>query len=511
MTTDFTEAMKNNPDLKQLLTIFGQVADLYGAASVLAWDEQTYMPKGGARARAQQKATLERIAHEKLTDPRVGELLEKLEEQVQQLPETAVERALVRAARRQYDRAAKLPPDLVTALSQAGSEGFTAWLQARQQNDFNVFRPYLERLIQLQVEKADALGWDDCRYDALLDLFEPELKTAVVNRTFSRLRQELVPLVGAISQRLDAVDASILHQHYPADEQWQFTLELLKAMGYDFDRGRQDKSEHPFTISFSVDDARITTRIWENYLPAAIFATIHEAGHAFYELGLPRDWERTPLGSAVSLGIHESQSRLWENVIGRSRPFWQHFFPSLKQRFPSQLGHVTSEEFYRAVNRVEPSFIRVEADEVTYNLHIFIRFELEQQLLDGDLSAADLPAAWNAKMKEYLGLEPPDARQGVLQDVHWSGDMFGYFPTYTLGTILSVQLYETMLQAHPDIPEQIGQGRFDAVHSWLTENVHRHGSRYTPSELIRKVTGRDLDAGPYIKYLRDKYSEIYGL
>lgn len=506
-----TSILSGNEQFKKLLAIFGEVADLYGAASVLVWDEQTYMPKAGAQARTRQKATLERLAHQRLSDPRVGELIQRLEEECRHLPADSWERAMLRAARRQYDKAVKLPPDLVAALSEAGSQGFNAWLEARRANDFEVFRPHLERLVDLQIQKADALGWDDCRYDALLDLFEPEMKTAAVNRTFRELREQLIPLVGEINQRLDRVDASILKLRYPAGAQWEFTVELLKGIGFDFNRGRQDKSEHPFTISFSVDDVRITTRVWEEYLPAAIFATIHEAGHAFYELGLPREWERTPLGAAVSLAVHESQSRLWENVVGRSRAFWSYFFPRLRAYFPSQLGNVSVEQFYRAINRVEPSLIRVEADEVTYSLHIFLRFELEQQLLDGDLKVADLPAAWRDKMKAYLGQEPPDHRQGVLQDVHWSGDVFGYFPTYTLGTILSVQLYDQALQEHPDLPDQIGRGQFDTLHNWLRDRIYSHGSRYTPSELVRKVTGKDLDAGPYIRYLRDKYSEIYGL
>lgn len=511
MTPAATGNLGGDRHFQELLSILGEVADIQGAAAVLVWDEQTYMPPGGARARAQQKETLERLAHERLSSPRVGELLDRLEEKLAGEPSGSWEAALVRAARRLYDKAVKLPADLVAALSQAGSEGLMAWLEARRANDFGIFRPKLERLVELQVQKADALGWDENRYDALLDLYEPEMKTADISRIFTQLRERLLPMVRQISEQVDAVDASFLHQHYPADVQWNFTVELLTGIGFDFQRGRQDKSEHPFTISFSPDDARITTRIWENYLPASIFATIHEAGHAFYEMGLPREWERTPAGAAVSLGVHESQSRLWENVVGRSRAFWEHFFPRLKDFFPTQLEKVSLDQFYRAINRVEPSLIRVEADEVTYNLHIFLRFELEQQLLDGSLAVADLPEAWNKKMEEYLGLVPPDDLQGVLQDVHWSGDSFGYFPTYTLGTILSVQLFRQAQTVHPDLVEQIRSGDFDTLHAWLQQNVYSHGSRYTPKELVRHVTGGDLDAGPYLDYLHGKYSEIYEL
>ncbi|MFO7245606.1 MAG: carboxypeptidase M32 [Bacillota bacterium] len=500
-----------NPRYEQLLARLRQVSDLSKAAAVLAWDEQTYMPTGGARARADQQATLSRLIHSLFTSPEVGELLDQLAEDVRDLPPDSDEAAVVRLARRQYDQAVKLPADLVEALSRASSEGFNAWIEARRSNDFAVFRPKLERLVELQRQKADALGWRDRRYDALLDLFEPGMKTADVERTFSILRDQLVPLLGAIRERLDAVDDSVLRRGYPADQQWEFTVELLEAIGFDFKRGRQDRSEHPFTIAFSVDDVRITTRINEEYLAQSIFSTIHEAGHAFYELGQPRQHERTPLCSPASLALHESQSRLWENVIGRSRGFWEHFLPRLSRRFPAQLADVDVDRFYRAVNRVEPSFIRTEADEVTYNLHIFLRFELEQAMLDGDLQVADLPGAWNEKMQAYLGVTPPDMLRGVLQDVHWSGDSFGYFPTYSLGTILAVQFYEKAVADHPDLPEQIRRGQFETLHRWLGENIHRHGARYEPAELVQRVTGTGLDAGPYIRYIRAKYGEIYGI
>lgn len=500
-----------NERFEQLLARCREVADLYNAAAVLGWDEQTYMPPGGARARADQQATLRRLAHAVITDPKTGELLDALAGDVKDLPADSDEAALVRLMRRHYDQAVKLPPDLVEALSRAESDGFKAWIEARRANDFSIFQPKLERLVELQRQKADALGWQERRYDALLDLFEPGMRTAEVEQTFATLRDELIPILQAIRERIDAVDDAVLRRHYPADDQWSFTIDLLRAIGFDFDRGRQDRSEHPFTTSFSVDDVRVTTRILEDYLAQSIFSTIHEAGHAFYELGLPREHERTPLAQAASLGLHESQSRMWENVIGRSRGFWEYFLPRLAERFPSQLAGVGLEEFYRAVNRVEPSFIRTEADEVTYNLHIFLRFELEQAMLDGDLTVADLPGAWNEKMQAYLGVTPPDMLRGVLQDVHWSGDTFGYFPTYSLGTVLSVQFYEKALAEHPELPEEIRGGRFETLHRWLTDNIHRHGSRYEPVELIRRVTGTGLDAGPYLRYIREKYGDIYGI
>lgn len=500
-----------NETYQRLLELVVEATDLYAAAAVLAWDEQTYMPPRGARARADHKATLQRLAHARLASTELGELLEQLESDVKQLPPDADEAAMVRVVRRVHDRQVKLPSRLVEELSRAGSDGFAAWLEARKAKDFKVFQPHLERLVELQRQKADVLGWSERRYDALLDLYEPEMRTSEVDRVFSELREQLLPIVAAIGERVDQVDASPLYRHYPADQQWQFTLQLLGSIGFDFQRGRQDRSEHPFSISFSVDDVRVTTRIWDDYVGQAIFSTLHEAGHAFYERGLPRAFERTPLGAAISLGIHESQSRLWENVVGRSREFWEFYFPRLREQFPAQLADVSLEAFYRAVNRVQPSLIRTDADEVTYNLHIFVRFELEQAMLDGDLAVGDLPGAWDDRVEAYLGIRPQDPVYGVLQDVHWSSDAFGYFPTYTLGTILAVQFYEQALQQHPDLPAQTRAGQFDTLHKWLAANIHRHGSRYVPAELVRRVTGRGLDIGPFIGYIRRKYGEIYAL
>jgi carboxypeptidase Taq len=338
------------------------------------------------------------------------------------------------------------------------------------------------------------------------------MKTAEVNQVFAELKAELVPLVQAIAGRVDAVDDSCLKHEYDETAQWDFGLIPLKAIGFDLERGRQDKSVHPFTISFSVNDVRITTRVHRNIFPSALFGTLHEGGHALYEQNSAPELDGTFLAGGTSLGVHESQSRLWENVLGRSREFWRCYYPRLQEFFPEQLGRVDQEEFYRAINKVSPSFIRVEADEATYNLHIFLRFELEQALLEQRLKIADLPEAWNAKMEAYLGLTPPDAAMGVLQDIHWSGGSIGYFPTYTLGNVLSLQFYERARQDIPDLPAQFGRGEFGALLAWFRDKIHRHGRKYTANELIERVTGaKRIEAAPYINYIKRKFGEIYGV
>jgi carboxypeptidase Taq len=364
----------------------------------------------------------------------------------------------------------------------------------------------------LNIQKAEAYGYQDCIYDALLDEYEPGMKTAEVNAVFNELKTELVPLVRAISERVEAVDDTFLRQDYDETAQWDFGMIPLKAIGYDLERGRQDKSVHPFTTSFSSNDVRITTRVHKDLFPSALFSTLHEGGHALYEQNSAPELEGTFLAGGTSLGVHESQSRLWENVLGRSREFWQFYYPRLQEFFPSQLGGVSEAAFYRAINKVTPSLIRVEADEVTYNLHIFLRFELEQELVEKRLKVSDLPDAWNARLEEYLGLTPPDDALGVLQDIHWSGGGIGYFPTYTLGNVLSLQFYRQTLQDIPDLPEQFARGEFGALLGWFKDNIHRHGRKYTANELVERVTGaKGIEAGPYLDYIKQKFSEIYEL
>lgn len=500
--------------MKQKLTTLNtklkQVKNLNSAAAVLHWDQQVNMPPAGAAARAEQIATLETLAHEMFVVDEIGALLDDLAGVG--FDYDSVEASLVRVVKRDYDRARKLPSELVERMSRTFARGHQIWVKARAEKDFAQFQDTLAEIVDLNIEKAEAYGYDDAIYDALLDEFEPDMKSAEVNRVFDELKAEMIPLVRAISEQVDAVDDAVVHQEFDVRTQWDFGLEVLKAMGYNFDAGRQDKSAHPFTTSFSINDVRVTTRYYDDWLNPALFATMHEGGHALYEQNIDPALEGTPLADGTSLGVHESQSRLWENVLGRSKPFWQHYYPRLQKYFSAQLQDVELETFYRAINKVSPSFIRVEADEVTYNMHIFLRFELEQALLEKQIKVAGLPEAWNAKMEEYLGIVPPDDALGVLQDVHWSGGAMGYFPTYTLGTVLSLQFYNRALQDIPDLPDQFSRGELDSLLTWFREHIHRHGRKYTANELIERVTGaQQIEVGPYLGYLKQKFGEIYQL
>lgn len=497
--------------LERLQEIAAQIADLHNAAALLSWDEQVFMPKAGAPARAQQAATLRRLAHEKLTDPQVGELLEQLAGQYRGDPATDPTAAMLRVMRRKYEQATRVPAQLVAAEAKAASAAYQAWLQAREENSFRPFQDPLAEVVKIQVEKADALGYEEVRYDALLDLYEPEMRTREVAAVFARLKDYLVPMLGRLSDVLHRIDDRILHQEFDEERQWDLTVEACRAIGFDFSRGRQDRSVHPFTTSFDMDDVRITTRINPRYLGAGLFASLHEAGHGLYEQGIDPAFRRSPLGSPVSLGIHESQSRLYENLVGRSRAFWQYFMPKVSSRFPGQTAGATAEDMYRAVNKVAPSLIRVEADEVTYPLHIMVRFELEQALIGGDLTVADLPGAFDDAMAAYLGLRPANPVEGVLQDIHWSGGYFGYFPTYTLGTLMSVQIFAAAQRDLPGLTGDMAAGRYASLREWLREHIHRHGSRFMPQELLERATGSRLDPQPFITYVEEKYTELYGL
>lgn len=494
----------------RLTVLLADVHNLSRANAVLGWDQQTYMPPGGARARAEQMATLSRLAHELFITQETGELLQKAAEEVADLPPDSDEAKLVQVAQRDYEKATRVPASLVFEMRKHASLANPIWVQARQENDFAAFAPCLEKTVELSRELAEHLGYEDRLYDALLDEFEPGMKTAQVEAIFGTLKQDLVALVQAISERIDRVDDSVLHQPFDEAKQEDFGKMVVERYGYDFSRGRQDRTVHPFEITFSRDDVRITTRFEPNFLNAALFGTMHEAGHALYEQGIDESIDGNLLGRGTSLGVHESQSRLWENVVGRSRPFWQHFYPCLQEVFPEQLGSADLDTFYGAINKVQPSLIRVEADEVTYNLHIMLRFEMEQDLLEGRYPVSEAPAVWNQKMEDYLGIRPPTDTDGILQDIHWTG-MMGYFPTYSLGNILSVQLYDTAVEEVPEIPEQIARGTFDGLRGWLTEKVYRHGRKYEPNELIERVTGEPLQSRSYMGYLKRKYGEIYEL
>jgi carboxypeptidase Taq len=498
-------------NLKNLREIVGVVVDLEGAAGLLGWDQQTNMPPGGAQARAMQLSTLSRLAHERLVSEETGEALEATEKEVESLDPNSDEVRLVRKVRRDFDKARKVPPDWVGEFSRVTALAHHAWEKARAEADFSLFQPHLEKILQLRRDYVEFFAPYDHVYDPLLDDFEPGMKTAQVKAVFDELRSEQVSLIQDIVERGRPVDDSVVHQHFDEQKQWDFGIEVARAIGYDFERGRQDKSVHPFTSGFGTGDVRITTRFDRQFLNTALFGTMHEAGHAIYEQGINPEYDRTPLGTGASLAVHESQSRMWENLVGRSRAFWVGFYPRIKRVFPEQLGDVDLQSFYGAINRVEPSLIRVEADEATYNLHIMVRFELEIAMMQGALDVADLPDEWNSKFEDFLGLVPPDDAMGVLQDIHWSGGMIGYFPTYALGNLIAAQLWEKIEADVPDLRASIESGKFGVLLGWLRENLHRYGAKYEPMELLTMVTGSGLSAKPYLRYLRGKFQELYNL
>jgi len=495
--------------LKELKARLVEIDDLESAAGLLEWDQNTYMPPGGARARGRQIATLQRLAHEKLTDVSLGRLLDDLRPYEESLPYDADEASLIRVTRRDYERALKVPPSFVAQLSDHLSASYQAWTEARPANDFARVRPYLEKTLDLSRQLADFFPGYEHIADPLIEYSDYGMTASTVRATFAELRARLVPIVQAITAQ-PASDDSCLRQAFPKEQQLAFGREIVGRFGYDFRRGRQDETPHPFTTEFSIGDVRITTRVKERDLGEALFSTMHEAGHAMYEQGVSTEFEGTPLASGTSSGVHESQSRLWENIVGRSRGFWRFSYPRLQAAFPDQLGSVSLDTFYRAINKVERSLIRTDADEVTYNLHVMLRFGLELELLEGNLAVRDLPEAWRERFQADLGIAPPDDRDGVLQDVHWyAGKIGGAFQGYTLGNIMSAQFFDAALQAHPEILDEIEAGEFGTLHGWLVENVYRHGRKYTPSELVERVTGGPLSVEPYIWYLRTKYGELY--
>jgi carboxypeptidase Taq len=497
-------------NLKKFKGLLSEIADLRAASAVLEWDQQVNMPPGAADDRGEQVATLERIIHIKATSDELGKLLDVLGSQTGQLDPDSDDARLVKVAKRHFDKQTKVPSEFVAELARVTSISQAVWQDAKAASDFKLFLPHLEKVIALRQRYAEFFKPWNHIYDPLLDDFEPGMKTIQVQEIFNSLRPKQVALIRAIAEK-KKIDRSFLYLEYPEKEQWDFGVEVITKFGYDWKHGRQDKSIHPFTTGFGLNDVRITTRFNHHYLPTAIFGSMHECGHALYELGINKEYNRTSLADGASMAVHESQSRMWENMIGRSRPFWEHFYPILKGYFPSQLANVDLETFYKGINAVEPSFIRVEADEATYNLHIMLRLELEIALIEGSLKAKDAPDAWNTRMVEYLGIKPPNDEQGVLQDVHWSFGGFGYFPTYALGNLVSAQLWERMASDLKNIDELVAQAQFKPILGWLRENVHRYGSKYEPQELVKKVTGSFITPEPYLRYLEKKFGEIYQL
>lgn len=496
--------------LTKLKRRVAELSDLGSAIHLLHWDLETYLPSGGVSYRASQLALLGRMEHELFVADEVGEWLEAAAQELAGQAADADDVRGLAATRRDWTRARRVPAAWVEEFARLGSLAQHAWREARAGAGFGHFRGHLERLVAARREYAGFFAPYESVYDPLLEDYEPGMTAARIRAIFGELRPVLVALVAEIRARGRPIDAGCLVGEFDEAAQEAFGLLVLRRMGYDFERGRQDRSTHPFTSPLSPGDVRITTRFDRRLLSSALFSSMHEGGHALYEQGIAEEYARGALGRAASLGLHESQSRLWENVVGRSRGFWSHFYPALQAHFPAFAG-VPLEAFYRAINRVEPSLIRVEADEVTYNLHVMLRADLELALLGGELAVGDLPAAWNERMREYLGLEPPDDAQGVLQDIHWSGGSFGYFPTYSLGNLAAVQLWDAAVRAEPGLPAAVARGELAPLREWLRANVHRHGRKFEPDELLRRATGRPVEAGPYVAYLRAKYGELYGL
>ncbi len=494
--------------LRQLL---GEIFDLNAASALLSWDQQTYMPPAGAEGRSMQLATLSKLSHDMFVSDEFGEALQAAQAEVAGQPPEIDDAALVRRAARDFDKQRRVPSEYVAEFTRLTTLAHPIWEKARADANFAHFRPSLEQIVAMRRDYAAFFAPYDHVYDPLLDDFEPAMPTKQVKAVFDALRPQQVELVRATAERGRKVTDEVLHRAYDVERQWTFGVEVIRKLGYDFNAGRQDKSTHPFTTSFGVRDVRITTRLDPKFLNPALFGTIHETGHGLYEQGIAVHLDRTPLATGTSMAIHESQSRMWENFVGRSRPFWVAFYPRLKKLFPESLSDVKLDDFYRAINTVEPSLIRVEADEATYNLHIMLRFELEIELMSGTLAVKDLPEAWNTRVRDYLGIAVPDDAQGVLQDVHWSFGGFGYFPTYALGNLVAAQLWEVIEKDIPDLTSQIERAEFGGLLGWLREKVHRHGAKFYPDELLRQVTGQSLTPEPYLRYLRAKFGEVYEL
>lgn len=496
--------------LNRLKELLGEVSDINHAASVLGWDQQVNIPPGGNEARGQQLATLSKIAQEKFVTDEVGGLIDDLKAEFAGADPDSDEAALIRVTARKYHKARRVPPEFISEQAIIASKAFEAWAEAREKSDFSIFQPHLEKVVELVHRYIAFFPPADHPYDTLLDDYEPGMKTADVKTIFDGLRPKQVKLIKAITSKKQVKDG-FLKKRYNEKKLWDFGVGVISKFGFDWRRGRQDKALHPFAESFSIDDVRITTRFEIENPLAILFSTMHESGHAMYEQGFNPAYERTPLAEAASMAVHESQSRMWENLVGRSLPFWEYFFPVLKNAFPLQLDGVSLKSFYKAINKVEPSLIRVNADEATYNLHIMLRLEMEIAMVEGQVAVKDLPELWNAKMKDYLGITPPNDALGILQDIHWSGGMLGYFSTYALGNLISVQLWEKMNRDVRNLDDQIRKGDFSQLLGWLRKNVHQHANKYEPQTLVEKVTGSKITPEPYVRYLTRKYSEMYGL
>ncbi len=495
---------------EELIEKYREITILGSCNALLGWDERTYLPRAGTEGRSKQVALLSGIAHEKFTSPRIGELLSIIEASSLIADSSSDAAVNVKEIRRDYDKAVKLPQDLVEDLARVTSLAQSVWVDAREKSDFSLFLPKLKEVIDLKFRQAEAYGYEKEPYDALIDDYEPNITSEDISEVFGKLRDELVPLVKAIGESGMRPDTSIVENDFPVGLQGEFGMQVSTAIGFDYEGGRLDVSTHPFTTTIGPGDVRITTRYNPKHLNQALFGTLHEAGHGMYEQGMPQEHFGTPLAEFVSLGIHESQSRMWENSVGRNLPFWKYFYPKAQEIFPS-LKDTKLDDFFFAINKVEPSLIRVEADEVTYNLHILLRFEIERDLFAGKINAEDLPAVWNEKFKDYFGIVPPNDAQGCLQDIHWSSGYFGYFATYALGNLYASQFFAKAKEDIPDLEDRFASWDFSGLKDWLHKNIHSQGKRYRAGDLVEKVTGKPLSHEAMMIYLKSKFGMLYGM
>ncbi len=497
--------------IAELVRLLQQIEDVRSLSALAEWDQNTEMPEGAGEVRGHQQATIQGVLHEFRTNPRLGELLDELEPRVGQDEYTDADRGLVREARRMYKQAIRLPRALIEEIARVGAGSFEAWRRARERSDFASFAPWLARTVALQREVADRLGYEETRYDALLDLFEPGMTVRKLDRLFAPVRETSTTLLRRIEASGNIVDDSCLQGDFDPDKQMALSRKILAGIGYDFTRGAIAISPHPFTTGLgSPFDVRLTVHPLRHFIQASVMASIHEGGHALYEQGSAETLARTPIAGGASMGMHESQSRLWENAIGRSEAFWQGQFAAVRETFPRQFAGVDVTTFARALNKVQPSLIRIEADEVTYNLHIIVRYEMEKAMVNGEVAIESLPRLWNEKYREYLGIEPERDSEGILQDIHWTSG-FGYFPSYTLGNLYSAQIYATLRRAFPDFDRRLARGDTAFILNWLREHMYAAGATYEPEDLMKRVTGEVPSPSYFARYLVDKFEAIYGL
>ena len=496
-----------NP-LEELKKEFSEITRLNHIRALLEWDEKVNLPTGSFGGRAEQSALMSKIVHERLVSDKIGKLINE-SEKLDSLG--LIDTAFLREAKRDYEQEAKLPTELVEEISKTASLGHIKWVEARKKDNFSIFQPLLEKMVGLQIEVAEKLGTHSDPYSTLIDLYEPGATYDWIAKIFSKSKQDLDTIIKKLDASNDKPDFSILTQKWEAEKQWDFSIEVVKGLNYDFTKGRQDKSAHPFTTSLSSTDTRFTTRINENFFSTCLFGSIHECGHALYDMGFMEEIHDNVLANGCSMGIHESQSRMWENIVGRGKEFWKFWYPKLEKSFPSNLKGISMEEFHRSINTVQPSLIRVDADEVTYGMHVMLRFELEKDIIEGNVNVNELPEIWNSKMEDYLGITPPNDADGVLQDVHWSSGYVGYFPTYYIGTLYAAQIYNHALKNNPTLLMDFENGNFSNLLTYLRENVHQYGRIHHANDLIQKITGEDLNPDYFIEYVKKKFYPIYGI